>query len=306
MELRKDWAAVEIFYAGDQFNMKKTVVALGNFDGLHRGHQEIIRRCREYGRDKEIPSGVLLFINHTQELTGSPVKLLTTFAEKTALLAEMGIDFLFAVPFDRMMMEKSPAEFIQFLREQLGVSAVSVGYNYRFGFRGAGTADTLRTEGMDTLVTPPVRVGTQIVSSTLIRELVAAGRPRRAAVFLGRPYAMTGPVQGGFHNGRKMGLPTANLACAPEKLLPGDGVYKAVTYVDGIGYKSAVNVGKNPTFDAEKRTVESFILDFDRDIYQTEIRIEFLRKLRDEIKFNSPAALQAQIRRDIAEAGKDD
>ncbi len=306
LELGKDLAAVRIFYGNEKLNMEKTVMALGNFDGLHIAHRRIVEKCAAYGRENGLSSGALLFLNHTGNVTGGGVKLLTVFDEKKALLEAMGIDFIYAVPFDEAMMRKSPADFICFLREQLHTQAVSVGYDYRFGFRAAGTVKTLQDSGVGVLVTAPVRVGRETVSSTLIRTLVAAGRVKEAAELLGRPYSMAGPVHNGLQNGRKMGLPTANLAYAPDKLLPGDGVYKAVTYVDNIGHKSAVNVGKNPTFDAERRTVESFILDFDRDIYAENIRIEFLKKIRDEIKFESPEQLQAQIRRDIEKAGKDD
>ena len=297
---------MQIFYADDKLNIETAVVALGNFDGVHIAHRQIIEKCAAYGREKRIPSGVLLFLNHTGDVTGGRVRLLTTFDEKSAILESLGISFIYAVPFDESMRRKAPVEFIEFLQTFLHAQAVSAGYDYRFGFRAAGTVNTLRENGIDVLVTEPVYAGAQIVSSTLIRSLVSQGRVKEAAAFLGRPYSMAGHVHNGLQNGRKMGLPTANLAYAPEKLLPGDGVYRGITYVDGIAHKSAVNVGKNPTFDAEKRTVESFILDFDRDIYAQSIRIEFLEKIRDEIKFESPEQLQAQIRRDIEKAGKDE
>ena len=297
---------MQIFYADDKLNMETAAVALGNFDGVHIAHRQIIEKCVAHGREKGIPSGVLLFLNHTGDVTGSRVRLLSTFDEKAKILESLGVNFIYAIPFDEAMMRKTPAEFIAFLQDFLHARAVSAGYDYRFGFQAAGTVETLEKSGMNVLVTKPMYVGSALISSTLIRSLVSEGRVKEAAAFLGRPYSMAGYVHNGLQNGRKMGLPTANLAYAPEKLLPGDGVYKGITYVGGVAYKSAVNVGKNPTFDAEKRTVESFILDFDQDIYKEHIRIEFLEKIRDEIKFESPEQLQAQIRRDIEKAGKDE
>lgn len=295
---------MQIVYTDDK--LQNTVVALGNFDGLHIAHQEIIRRCTAYGKEHGIQSGVLLFANHTGDVLGEPVRLLTSLDEKIACIADLGVDFIYVIPFDKTMMQKTPAEFIDFLQNTLKIKAVSVGYDYKFGFSAAGDVKTLQESKLDVLVTDPVRIGEQIVSSTHIRKLIAAGDVKTAAEFLNRPYCVEGKVHGGLQNGRKMGLPTANLAYSAEKLLPADGVYKAITYVDGIRYKSAVNIGKNPTFDAKQRTVESFILDFDRDIYEENIRIAFLEKIRDEIKFQTPAELITQIRKDIEQAGKED
>lgn len=295
---------MQIFTKNDKLNIN-TVLALGNFDGLHLAHQEIIRRCAAYGKEHRMASGVLLFLNHTGEMTGNGVQQLTTFEEKTAILEKMGIDFVYAVPFDEAMRKKTPAEFVAFLQERLTAKAVSVGYNYRYGFQAAGNVETLQASDIDVLVTEPVYAEGAVVSSSRIRELLLAGDVAMAAKLLGRPYCMTGTVDSGLQNGRKMGLPTANLAYPPEKLLPADGVYKAVTYVQGVGYKSAVNIGKNPTFDAEKRTVESFILQFAQNIYTEEIRIELIDRIRAEKKFRSPEALRTQIQKDIQKAGEE-
>lgn len=293
---------MKVFREGEPYDLGASAVALGNFDGLHIAHQRIIQNCIEYGRKQGIKSGVLLFDTHTEAVTAhAKVRLLTTLAEKLELLAAMGLDFAAILPFDETVRRMGPEAFIRLLRERLQLRAAAVGYDYRFGYQARGDVQLLRelADGYTVLETPAVRQGAQIVSSTLLRELVAGGAVLQAKQLLGRAYTVAGRVHPGLQNGRRMGIPTANLAYDGQKLLPGDGVYKGRTCIRGVWHLSLINVGKNPTFNAEKRTVESFILDFDGDLYAEALTVAFDEKMRDEIKFANKELLKQQIRQDI-------
>lgn len=294
MEVFKD--ELQILYNG-------TVVALGNFDGLHVAHMQIIRSGIEYAKKHGLKSGVLLFEENTKNFTGKKrIELITPNTAKLELLERENLDFVVMRRFTHEVMEKSPEEFFQFLVKELHVKAVCCGYDYSFGYKAAGRVDTLRElgkeYGVEVLVTDMITVDDTVVSSTAIRELINEGEMEKTERLLGRRYCVEGPVVKGLQNGRRLGFPTVNVCYDEQMALPKQGVYSGITYVHGRRLKSVINVGNNPTFDANHVTVESHILDFNEDIYGEYIRVSFASRLRGEIKFDSLEALKAQIAAD--------
>ena len=286
----------------ESFN-EKCAICLGNFDGLHLAHMDIIDAACRYSKEKGIKSGVLLFDRHTSEVFGGDTKLLTTQEEKFHILEKSGVDFLYVMHFDKAVASKDGEEFIRDLLEKFSVDSFFVGYDYAFG-KGAGyKVDDLKKLGekfgFSVNVKACKNIDDEPVSSTRIRDLVLKGEVEKVPGILGREYFILSRIEKGFGNGKKHLVPTANLTISENKLLPADGVYKAVATILGERYKAAVNVGKNPTFDAGKRTVEAHILDFSGDLYDKEIKLEFLEKIRDDIKFESVEDLKKQIENDI-------
>lgn len=289
---------------------EKTVVALGNFDGLHTAHMTIMHSCLKYARSHGLAAGVLLFSEHTLKvIANAEVKILTPELQKLKILEDCGMDFVYIRDFDKDFMLLEPEEFAKKLVSVLNVSAVCVGYDYRFGHKAKGDTALLKQlgkkYGFEVIVISEIDFDGKAVKSTFIRQLIRDGNVEHAAVLLGRPFMLEGRVAKGFRNGTKMGIPTANLDYDSNMILPLNGVYAGYTYVKGIKYKSVINVGNNPTFNAEKITVESHILNFNGDIYGNTIKVEFVKRLRGDIKFDGVEALVKQIRADIERAGKD-
>lgn len=283
-----------------------TVVALGNFDGLHVAHMTIIRNGIEYAKQNNLKSGVLLFDVNTKDLTQGGVELITPIEAKIELLGREKPDFVFMRKFDQEFMQKSPDEFAWYLSETLKVKAVCCGYDYSFGYKAMGDVELLKKlgekYGFEVLVTDVIKIDNTIVSSTYIRDLIRGGDVERAELFLGRRFCVEGIVVKGFQNGRKMGIPTANVAYDRHMALPREGVYAGITYVRGKRLKCVINVGKNLTFGASKVTIESHILDFDEDIYGEYIRVSFAKRLRGVIKFDNVDKLIKQIKSDMETA----
>lgn len=288
----------------------RTAVALGNFDGLHKAHMAIIRSCRDYAREHGLKCGVLLFNENTKNtVENTSVPVITQESRKLELLERAGIDFVYMRDFDTEFMRLSPEAFVQRLADILHCEAVCAGYDYRFGYKARGDAALLRElcaeRGMEAIITDEIDHNGVAVKSTAIRHYVADGSVQHAANMLGRPFSIEGTVVKGLQNGRKIGTPTANISYKKNTLLPHNGVYTGYTYVGGKKYKSVINVGANPTFGADNITVESHLLGFDEDIYNEPARVEFIRRLRGEKKFESVEALAEQIKRDAEIAGKE-
>jgi riboflavin kinase/FMN adenylyltransferase len=274
-------------------------LAVGEFDGVHLGHREVIR-----GADT-----VLTFEPHPRTVVApdSAPKLLTTLEMKSDLIAELGVQELVVIPFDGERMAQTAQEFIDHeLIERLGARRVSVGENFRFGNRARGDADLLRAQdAFETRVAQLVELDGEIISSTHIRGLVAAGEVADAARFLGAPFQMRGTVAHGDKRGRTLGFPTANLVPVPELVVPDHGIYACRAEVDGQSHVAAVNVGVRPTFKTGRGLlVEAFLLDFEGDIYGRELRLDFLERLRGEKRFESVEELVAQMGDDVAQTRK--
>jgi riboflavin kinase / FMN adenylyltransferase len=265
-------------------------VAVGEFDGVHLGHREVIR-----GSDT-----VLTFEPHPLRVVRPEAapKLLTSLDAKAELVAGLGVEELVVIPFDDGFAHQTPRVFIDhILVERLQATRVSVGENFRFGHRAAGDPDMLAADGrFETRVVPLVEVDGEIVSSSHIRGLVLAGEVELAARFLGAPFQMRGPVVEGDQRGRTLGFPTANLIPDESLVCPGHGIYAART----PEACAAVSIGVRPTFGTGRAMlVEAYLLDWDEDLYGRELRIDFLARLRGERRFDSPQALIDQMRIDV-------
>lgn len=279
-------------------------LALGNFDGIHIAHREIIEKCKLYADENNMLSGVLLFENHTKTvLENRKVKLLTPLSEKIKIIEQMGIDFVFIKPFDEVTMQMRDEEFISFLTREMKASALFAGYDYTFGYKASGNSRTLmefgEKAGIHIEIIERIDIMEEPVSSSLICNLVRIGKTDEVKRYLKRPYSVFGSIEKGKQNGTKMGIPTANLGYEDDKLLPSDGVYTGEIVIDNESYKALINIGKNPTFDADKRTLEVHIPGFSGNIYGAEAQVIFNKKIREEIKFNSPGELTEQIKKDL-------
>jgi len=272
-------------------------LAVGEFDGVHVGHREVIR-----GADT-----VLTFEPHPRAVVApeSAPKLLTPLPIKADLIAELDVRELVVIPFDGSFAAQSAQEFVdRVLLDRLGARTVSVGENFRFGHRAQGDADLLRSQsGFATRVAELVELDGEIVSSTHIRGLVTAGEVDVARRFLGAPFAMRGTVVGGDKRGRTLGFPTANLVPDSALTVPGHGVYACRAQIGGENRLAAVNVGVRPTFHTGRGLlVEAYLLDFEGDLYGRELRLDFLERLRGERRFETVDALVEQMHRDVGDA----
>jgi riboflavin kinase/FMN adenylyltransferase len=288
-------------------------LAIGNFDGVHLGHQALLRQARTHAAARGVSAGVLTFDPHPARVLApalAPPMLMST-PRRLELLAEAGADFAVVLPFDAALAAMEAETFVDdVLVGALGAGDVVVGYDFSFGRkrRGDGALLTARgaARGFRTTIVPPVTVDGLTCSSTKIREFVLEGRVEGAHLLLGRPFEIEGPVVRGAGRGRGIGIPTANLQAAGD-LLPRAGVYAARAWLPGkpVALSAAVNIGTNPTFTpgtGAPLTVEAHLLDFDRDLYGARLRLGFVARLRDERRFAGPDELVAVIRNDIARA----
>jgi len=282
------------------------VLTIGVFDGVHLGHQKIFSTALEVARGR--PVAVVTFDPHPRAVLGPPKRgrLLSPIEERLHLLARWPFAAVAILRFDQEIAALSYADFVQgALVEGLGARHLVLGYNVRLGHAREGTSQRLaelgRKVGYDLTLVPAVEVDGQVVSSTLVRHRLDAGEAEAAARFLGRPYDVTGTVVRGTGRGRMLGIPTANLEVAGDKLLPANGVYAVHAEVGGARYAGALNIGVVPTFQAEgPRTVEVHLLDYAGDLYGERLRLEIGPRLRDERRFPGPEALLEQVRRDLA------
>lgn len=284
-------------------------LAIGNFDGVHRGHQAVIAGAAAAGR----PFGVLTFEPHPRTIfqPDAPPFRLTPFRTKARLLQDLGVDILAAVRFRRALYEKPAEAFVRdVLVDGLGVRRVTVGYDFVFGYRRSGDAEVLTAlgerYGFAVDVVEPVTHGEDVYSSTLIRLDLASGRPRRAAELLGHWWEIAGRVRRGDARGRQLGFRTANLHLKPGALRPALGVYAVhVGLAEGRDWRwfqGVANLGRRPTFDGLGVILEVHIFDFDDDVYGRPMRVAFVERLRPEKKFSGLEALKAQIAADAAQA----
>lgn len=291
--------------------MKPTVIALGFFDGVHRGHGALLRRTVEVARQLNATPAAFTFDRPPKEVvTGKPVPLINSAQERQELMERLyGIQQVIIAPFDREMMTMPWQDFItELLVKRYGAVHLVAGHDYHFGHKNAGDPVLLQQKcrelGLGCDIIPKVELEGITVSSTYIRRLVSLGQVERAMEYLGHPHILTQTVRHGRRIGHTIGIPTVNLVPPPHVLVPGDGVYIArVCLMDGSSYAAVTNVGTRPTVNnGSDLTVESWMLDFDGDLYGQSIRVEFYKRLRDEIRFDSLDALKAEIQRNADDA----
>jgi riboflavin kinase/FMN adenylyltransferase len=284
------------------------VVTIGFFDGVHRGHRQIIGRAVARAKETGEPAVVLTFDPHPSEVLrpGTHPALLTTPRHKADLLAEIGVGVMCVQPFTLEFSHLSPEAFVhEVLLDRLAASAVVVGENFHYGHKAAGDVASLARTGaaygFAVEGVPLLRDGDVLVSSTHIRTCVHRGSVAAAARALGREHRVEGIVVRGDARGRAIGFPTANLATTPHAAIPADGVYAGHAVRAGRRFAAAISIGTNPTFEGRERRVEAHLLDFDDDIYGEYLAVEFTDRLRGMVRFDSVAELIAQMDSDVAQ-----
>ncbi len=281
-------------------------IALGSFDGVHLGHQKLIRLLMEESRHFGTRSMVYTFSKHPRRVLspGKPIYMLTDNTKRAEIMEGLGVDYMFLEDFSRIK-DLGAEDFVkEVLIGYFHAKCVIIGYNYRFGHKGEGNAEIMEKlgekYGFKVDVVPAVVVGGHTVSSSMIRHVVRSGAVENGPVYLGRPFSLHGTVVLGKQNGEVMGIKTANIEVSNVMTLPHKGVYYTTTQVKDRLYKSVTNIGYNPTFDGECLTVETHLIGFKDDIYDEHIEIFFLRRIRDEVKFAAMQELVEQIRKDIS------
>jgi riboflavin kinase/FMN adenylyltransferase len=286
----------------------RTVLSVGNFDGIHLGHQKILRLVLERAHATAQLSAVVTFDPHPLRVLRpeQAPAMIQTLAQRLEGFDQMGLDAALVLRFDRALSLLSPEEFIQrILIHHLHVAGILVGANFRFGHRGAGDvhllADFGKQHGFDVDIVSPLEVEGRVVSSTAVRNAIAEGNVAGAVLLLGRPFSLTGEIRPGAGRGRTILFPTLNLV--PEQdVVPKHGVYATESVLGASLHRSVTNIGTRPTFDGQGVTVESHLLGFNEQVTGGPMEVRFHARLRDEQKFSGPDLLRAQIARDIAAA----
>ena len=291
----------------DNFKTKletPTYIALGNFDGLHLGHMQLINKTVQLAKENIAKSMVCTFQNHPLTIINPEIspKLLMDNDTKIKLLENTGIDIVNLVRFDKEFMKITPEEFIKNMVKFYNIRGIVVGFNYRFGYKNLGDVEMLQRYssllGYKLYVCEAVSTNHEIVSSSKIRHLIAQGNVTKARLLLGRPLTTTGEVIKGKQLGRTIGFPTVNLDYNKGYILPKGGVYYTTVEYDNLFYKAITNIGYNPTVEGGKLSVETYILGFDKQIYNEVLKINFIKRIRDEVKFDSIEQLKKQLEED--------
>lgn len=293
-------------YKPHQIPESEVVLVLGFFDGVHRGHQEVIKRGREIAEKKGLKLAVMTFNQHPsivfQKIDPQTMTYLTTIEQKAAHMAALGVDLLYIVEFTSAFASLTPDEFVEQYMLGLNAKVVVAGFDYTYGPREIATMENLPnyTKGRLEIMTVPKQTTDEVkISSTAIRELMAAGKMEEVAHFLGYPYTMEGTVVHGDARGRTLGFPTANIRVPGMSRMPRTGVYAVKIQVAGKWYRGMAQIGRNITFEANREvTVEVNILDFNQDIYGEQVAVAWHHYLRDEIKFDGVEGLIAQLKQD--------
>jgi riboflavin kinase / FMN adenylyltransferase len=274
----------------EELERKRRAVAIGSFDGVHRGHRSVLQATRATGLDPT----VMTFDPHPRIALGNRVDLLTTLERRLELIEESGIETTLVAPFTPELQQLTPEEFGERYLRAIGTEVVVAGEDFRFGVRRSGDLALLERLGFQVVVPPEV----EGVSSTAIRAAIADGDVAQAARMLGRPFELDGTVVAGHQRGGTLGYPTANLLLEPDLACPRYGIYAG----SARGYRAAVSIGTNPHYGGTERRIEPYLLDFEGDLYGDRLVVEVWERLRDEAVFGSEEELVAQIARDVEAA----
>jgi riboflavin kinase/FMN adenylyltransferase len=282
-----------------------TAVGLGNFDGIHLGHQKLLAKLKDLSVKKNLKSVIITFEPHPSKVL-NPQKadqLIMTSSQKESIMRSFGIDFLVFSPFTTEFSKINYRDFIyDHLILKYNAKLIIVGYDYRFGYKGEGNASYIeeicRDEGIEVMIVPPVTYEGKIVSSTLIRSLIRRGAVRKARELLGRYFSIKGKIIYGDRVGTKLGYPTANVSIPADVILPACGVYAVLVSRGSKTYQGVANLGYKPTFNGKEIRLEVHIFNFDQEIYGEEVKVEFIENIRKEVKFNNVEQLVAQVKND--------
>lgn len=287
---------------------RQSVVTIGSFDGVHRGHAYLIETVVKSARERDANSVAVTLNPHPKLILRPdvPLLLISTMEERLAALSRLGLDFVVVFPFSLEHSRLKAREFVMLLREHLNMIELHCGPNFALGYKREGTVGVLRELGEELgfklIVVEPKQFDDGVISSTRIRDFVATGDVADAARLLGRYPSMTGVVVHGDHRGRTLGYPTANLDVPIGKLIPANGIYAVRVRLGDEWFNGAASIGVRPTFGGGKRLVEVYIFDFDREIYGQEMQVQFVARLRDELKFEHVDELLDQMARDVGAA----
>jgi riboflavin kinase / FMN adenylyltransferase len=282
-------------------------LTIGNFDGVHLGHQKLLKKIKKECLQKKISFVVVTFVPHPQKIL-QPDKerfLINTYEQRRKFLSALGVDILIELKFDRDFSTMGPEDFLKkYLFVYPKLRNMYLGYDFAFGANKQGGFDLVseicKLKGMNVEIQPKFEVGSQVVSSSFVRQLIATGSLKEADDLLGRPFELEGLVVKGEGRGKKIGFPTANIQVSSDIMIPQRGVYVTKTLYKGMMYKSVTNIGYNPTFkDGNQTHIETNIFDFDNDIYGETLEIQFLQKIREEKKFSTVNDLIEQIKADV-------
>ena len=290
---------------------RPSALTIGNFDGVHLGHQHLVRYLKQRAADEGLAAGVVtLYPDPVRVLRPQePMPYLTSLEERIELLEGLGLDFVVPLSFTSELAELSPRVFTQLLRQHLDMRLLLMGPDNAFGRNREATPEVVAMIGESLgfkveLLPRHLEQSENPISATAIRRALAEGDLEAVQRQLGRPYSLRGPVVRGFQRGRELGFPTANLALTADRALPAFGVYATWAHSDGQRFASATNVGVSPQFAGNHPTVEAYLLDFEGDLYDRLLRVEFVSRLRPEQRFDSLEGLIAQMHRDVALARK--
>ncbi len=290
----------------ERVTLQNSWLTVGVFDGVHRGHQQIIRKLLAGAHGSDAPAVVLTFDPHPASvLGGREIQCLTLPDERADLLGQLGVDVVITQPFTRELSSITAYDFMSWLKSQLGLQHLLIGYDFALGKGREGNAARLTEIGSElgytVEVVPALSDASGVISSTEIRKLIEVGNVAEAGRLLGRPYSLHGPVIRGDGRGRAINVPTANIAYSPNKMIPAKGIYACWAYLKNKKYRAATNIGTNPTFTPDKQTpnVEAHLLDLHQDLYGEDVRLEFVARLRDELRFDAVEQLLEQIWKDV-------
>ncbi|MDE2686115.1 MAG: bifunctional riboflavin kinase/FAD synthetase [Chloroflexota bacterium] len=284
---------------------RNSVLTIGVFDGVHLGHQSLITKVIAEARAQNASAGVLTFRSHPDSVLNPNFQpqYITSIEERIRLIEKLGADFVVPVSFDEEVARLRARKFAELLRGKLRMHGLVVGPDFAMGYKREGNVDTLTKIGAElgfsVSAVDLLSEGGTAVRSTNIRRALVDGRVADAAKNLGRNFAIIGSVVPGEQRGRILGFPTANIEVRPHMAIPGNGIYATRAFVNGERYMAATSIGTRPTFDGKGRTIEAYLLGFDSNLYNMELRLEFVQRLRDELKFDSVDALLEQMELDV-------
>ena len=285
---------------------KETLLTIGVFDGVHLGHKFLISKLVSLAAQQNLLSCVITFRQHPRDLLSPKTKLLylSTLPERELLLKNEGVDIVIALSFNRELAKLSARQFVSLLQKHLKMRGLVIGPDFTLGRDREGDAALLRSlgeeMGFSVTIVAPKTIDGEVASSTVIRQALADGNMEKVTRLLGRPFSLLGKVTHGEHRGTGIGFPTVNLTVDAKMALPPDGVYATRAYIGEDEFQAMTNIGRRPTFgDNKERTIESFILNYNQEIYDKEVKIEIIQRLRDEKHFDSIDELKTQIAEDV-------